>query len=148
MPQLAKGGKWVFGWSAVSGNGTIIIPPEAFNEYGFHDGEDVILMSGSKTSGGFAITTLSHLSKSKLPVPVQEISGAGTIRRGNRLFYHTKIDTGGTLKIPPSVLDGYGIKAEDRLLVVRGSGLGTGFIVRGPIVQEALNHPEPETFFP
>jgi hypothetical protein len=147
MPQLAKGGKWVFGWSAVSGNGTIVIPPEAFNEYGFQDGENVILMNGSKTSGGFTVTTQSRLSKSKLPVPIEEISGAGIIHIGNRLFYSTKINAGSTIQIPLSIIHGYGIKIEDRLLAVRGSGLGTGFIVRGPIVQEALRHPELKTFY-
>jgi hypothetical protein len=146
MPQLVKRGKWVFGWCVVSVNGNVVIPPEAFDEYGFQDGKNVILMSGSKTSGGFAVTMQSRLSRSKLPVPVEEISGAGTIHIGNRLFYHTKINTGGILQIPLPVLEGYGIKTGDRLLAVRGSGLGTGFIVRGPIVQEALKHPELEIF--
>ena len=35
MPQLVKGGKWVFGWIVVGRLKKIRIPPEAYNEYGF-----------------------------------------------------------------------------------------------------------------
>ena len=34
MPQLAKGGKWVFGWVLVGPHGEVTIPPEAWDEYG------------------------------------------------------------------------------------------------------------------
>ena len=34
MPQLERGGKYVFGWSQVSENGVIVIPGEAVGEYG------------------------------------------------------------------------------------------------------------------
>jgi hypothetical protein len=40
----------------------------------------------------------------------------------------------------------YGIEPGDDLLVIRGSGLALGFAVRGPIVEEARNHPELERF--
>jgi bifunctional DNA-binding transcriptional regulator/antitoxin component of YhaV-PrlF toxin-antitoxin module len=146
VPQLVKGGKWTFGWSAVSCNGTIVIPPEAFREYNFREGDEVVLMSGSRTSGGFALTTRSRLSRSKLSALVNGLSEAGKIHSRNRLFHQTTINKGGTLNLPSPFLDGYGIKAGDRLLVVRGSGLAPGFIVRGPIVEEALNHPELEMF--
>ena len=146
MPQLAKGGKWTFGWSEVSATGTISIPPEAFREYAFHDGEEVVLMSGSRTSGGFALTTHSRLRNSKLSPLEEGLSGTGTIKHGNRMFHHTTINTGGTLNVQSPILDAYGIKTGDSLLVIRGSGLALGFIIRGPIVQEALNHPELEVF--
>ena len=56
MPQLVKGGKYVFGWSKVSDEGKIVTPSKAFIEYHFKAGEKIILLSGSKTSGGFRLT--------------------------------------------------------------------------------------------
>jgi len=52
MPQLVKGGKYVFGWSKVNDEGKIVIPSKAFIEYHFKAGEKIILLSGSKTWGG------------------------------------------------------------------------------------------------
>lgn len=56
MPQLVKGGKYVFGWSKVNDEGKIVIPSKAFIEYHFKAGEKIILLSGSRTSGGFGLT--------------------------------------------------------------------------------------------
>jgi len=53
MPQLVKGGKWVFGWTVVSSAGEVRIPPEAYAEYGFpsatgfQNGERLLVVRGS-----------------------------------------------------------------------------------------------------
>lgn len=44
--------------------------------------------------------------------------------------------------VAPSV----GVRPGDRLLAVRGSGWALGFLTQGPIFDEALQHPELETF--
>ena len=66
MPQLVKGGKYVFGWSRVSSEGKVMIPPEAFSEYHFMAYNTGILIPGSKTSEGFGLTTLESLRNSPL----------------------------------------------------------------------------------
>ena len=66
MPQLVKGGKYVFGWSIISKDGQIIIPPEACKEYNYEINDKVIIISGSKTSGGFSIIKLNQVAKSFL----------------------------------------------------------------------------------
>ena len=53
MPQLARGGKYVYGWCKVSDGGRIAIPAEAMDDYGLKEHDKVILMSGSRRSGGF-----------------------------------------------------------------------------------------------
>jgi hypothetical protein len=53
MPQLTKGGKWVFGWCVVGLDGEIQIPPEAYIEYGFQPDETVVITLGSRHSGGY-----------------------------------------------------------------------------------------------
>jgi bifunctional DNA-binding transcriptional regulator/antitoxin component of YhaV-PrlF toxin-antitoxin module len=61
MPQLERGGKYVFGWSQVSENGVIVIPGEAVGEYGLNPGTEVVLISGSKSSGGLVMAIKSVL---------------------------------------------------------------------------------------
>lgn len=66
MPQLNKGGKFVFGLSVVRDDLTIHIPPQALSEYNATQDGKVIIFTGSKITGGFCVTTYSLLSSSKL----------------------------------------------------------------------------------
>ncbi|MCI9401745.1 MAG: hypothetical protein HFJ07_18600, partial [Lachnospiraceae bacterium] len=51
MPQLNKGGKFVFGLSVITPDLTIHIPPQALLEYdALRDGK-VIIFTGSKITG-------------------------------------------------------------------------------------------------
>ena len=58
MPQLGKGGKWVFGWVHVNLDRSISIPPEAWAEYGFEEGVEVVLLRGSASSVSYTHLTL------------------------------------------------------------------------------------------
>lgn len=66
MPQITKGGKFIFGISHIREDLTIQIPEQAVHEYALTDIENIILITGSKATGGFCITTYSLLSSSKL----------------------------------------------------------------------------------
>jgi acyl-coenzyme A thioesterase PaaI-like protein len=125
MPQIAKGGKWVFGWCMVGQGFEIQIPPAAYTEYGFQPGECAILLRGSQRSGGFSIGRPMRLANS----PLQ-----------SRFFSQVMIGEAGRVVLPPDA----GAQPGERLLVVRGSGLALGFLQRGPIYEEALKHPEIE----
>jgi len=131
MPQLVKGGKWVFGWVIVGLQGELAIPPAAWVEYGFQAGEEAIFLSGSRTSGGFGLSTSRLLAQA-----------AGLLQ--TRALARGSIGQRGQIVIPATV----GIWPGDRLLVVRGSGRALGFLARGPIYDEALKHPELEIFRP
>ena len=131
MPQLVKGGKWVFGWCVVSESGEIQIPPAAYLEYGFIPGEVVIFYRGSHRSGGFSVGRKQKVSASGRPVLLRSIGQA---------VMHENGRVGG----PP----GLGIHPGERLLAGRGSGLALGFIRYGPIYEEALKHPGLEVFIP
>ena len=129
MPQIAKGGKWVFGWVIIGPRGEIPIPPEAYLEYGFQPGESVIFIEGSRTSGGFGMGRFERLVQSKTDLLKRSL-GQGLIDQKHYIAH------------PPKI----GLKPGDRLLVGRGSGFALGFLQHGPIIQEALLHPEIETF--
>lgn len=128
MPQLVKGGKWVFGWAIVDNNGNLAIPPAAFVEYGFQPGETVFIIRGSRSSGGFSVGRSEKLDGSPLQC---------------RIIGQSTIDDNGRVKLPAVV----GMLHGESLLVVRGSGLALGFLHHGPIYEEALIHPEIEVFF-
>lgn len=66
MPQLNKGGKFVFGFSVMRDDLTIHIPPQALSEYDATRDDKVIIFTGSKITGGFCVTTYPLLSGSKL----------------------------------------------------------------------------------
>ncbi|KPL78699.1 hypothetical protein ADN00_05480 [Ornatilinea apprima] len=129
MPQLEKGGKWVFGWSIVGVGGEIAIPPAAFSEYGFRVGSEVLFLRGSRRSGGLIIGLPERLAQSKISLQ-------------SRVIEQGCIEAGGRIKIPEIA----GVNPGSRLLVVRGSRLALSFLAYGPIVEIAQNHPEIEIF--
>ena len=149
MPQLVKGGKNAFAWTRVADTGRILIPEDAFTEYGFRDNEAAIVMSGSRTSVGFVLSRIPRIEGSTI----------SSILRANPALLHQEIPEGKLLSfhskyvcwtrirqksiiLPFTALQKFGIEKEDLLLTVRGSNLGLGFIVKGPIIDEAKKHVE------
>ena len=122
MPQLEKGGKWVFGWVVVRAGKKITVPPEAYREYGFRAGDEIVFTRGSRRSGGFGIGRADKLP----PLLKKRVLAQG--RMGKR----------GQVVLPPEVE----AQAGDRLVVVRGSGYALGFLAQGPIYAAALQHSE------
>jgi hypothetical protein len=127
MPQLSKGGKWAFGWAIVGPDRNVLIPTQAFHEYGFHQDAPVVFTLGSKRSGGFG---MGHKEKVASSFIRSRIIGEGLIGNEMHIF------------LPPAV----DINPGEQLLVVRGSNLALGFLLRGPIVDEARLHPELEVY--
>lgn len=127
MPQLVKGGKWVFGWVMVGGDNRITIPPPAYQEYGFQVGDEVILLRGSRRSGGVAVGRVERIA-----------AAAGGLYLQKRAIGRGEIEADGRVLLPAQS----GVQGGDRLLAVRGSGLALGFLAHGPIYEEALKHPD------
>jgi bifunctional DNA-binding transcriptional regulator/antitoxin component of YhaV-PrlF toxin-antitoxin module len=154
MPQLVRGGKYVYGWSRVGESGRIPIPPEAMSEYGLKEFDKVILMSGSRRSRGFAVTTPGHLAGSPLSGVLQRFPRLRTfqmpegrvVRVEGRSFCWVSIEETGHVTLSDEALREYEILPGDRLLTVRGSGLALAFALRGPLVDEAVTHPEIDLF--
>ena len=147
MPRLVKGGKYVFGWSEVYPEGKIVIPPEAYEDYRFQTGENVILMPGSRTSGGFSLTSLRLLEGTPLSALLLEIpqlsefsAGEGTlIAHKKRIFSWLRMQEG-YIAAPSQTLENYGVRIGSLLLSVRGSSLALGFLIKGPLYDLAHRH--------
>jgi hypothetical protein len=129
MPQLVKGGKWVFGWVLVGPQGAVTIPPEAWDEYAFQTEDEVIFLPGSRRSGGFGLSTPRLLEQMGRPLQ-EQVLARGHIAENRQVI------------VPPTIE----IRPGDRLLAVRGSGKALGFVAEGPIYEEALQHPSLEVF--
>lgn len=130
MPQLVKGGKWVFGWVVVGDHKSIQIPPHAYEEYGFCEGETVVFTKTSKTSGGFGIARKETFNNS--------------ILKTTRLLTTAVMEKGGRIRLDPQL----NALPGDRFLAVRGSYLALSFLKQGPIINEAEKHRELEVFLP
>ena len=154
MPQLEKGGKHVFGWSVVGRDGRVRIPAEALREYRLRAGERVILVSGSRTSGGFGLTRRSFLVRSPLRRLLQEnprldryrLREGEPLRHRWRFLCWLKIRRGGIVRLPPAARAAYGLRGGDRLMSVRSSDIAIGFAAKGPLVAVGREHPEIEVF--
>jgi hypothetical protein len=133
MPRLAKGGKWVYGWVIISAERKMPIPPEAWREYGFHAGDQVLLLRGSRRSGGFGIGTPERIAGAGWQRP-----SIGQLEMGTRVLGQARLDRDGSVALPPAIE----AKPGDRLLAVQGSRLALDFIARGTIYEEAARHPE------
>ena len=66
MPQMNKGGKFIFGISLIHSDGAVLLPAQAVNEYEIAKEGRVILLSGSKSTGGFCVTRKGLLENSRL----------------------------------------------------------------------------------
>ncbi len=158
MPQIVKGGKWVYGWSVAGMDCRVPVPEEAREEYAFSPGEDVLVMSGSRSSKGFAVTTTELLSGTPFQRHFLECLDSyeqnmtpdehprAVFTRKGKVLSRVFLDERCCLHMWPALLEQYGVSPFDRLLVIRGSGIALGYIVKGPIVKEAEKHPEIRTF--
>ena len=128
MPRLVKGAKWTYGWVLVGPEYKVTIPPEAWSEYGFEAGGEATLLPGSQRSGGFSLSTRELMRQAV------ERTGGRALRELGRGWFGKERD----VVLPPAC----GVVPGDRLLTVRGSCYGLGFVARGPIYETALQHPE------
>jgi hypothetical protein len=154
MPQITKGGKYVFGWSKIRGNGEFRILDEAVQEYNLETGEKIILASGSKTSGGFSIAKKSAIAQSAISSILTEnpklsnfqIAEGQTIQFKSRRYCWVSIHDNGLVVLPPSALEAYGIHSGDCLLSIRSSNIAIGFAVKGPLIEKARKCSKIEIF--
>ena len=64
MPQINKGGKYVFDWSIIKNDFSIQFSKEVIIEYDICSEGKIFLITGSKTTGGFAISKKTFMENS------------------------------------------------------------------------------------
>ena len=148
MPQLKKRGKYIFGWSVVDGGYRISLPPEAIAEYGILKEKQVIIISGSKRTGGFCISRKGLLEKSALkdlfvvhPELIRNGIQEGTfIKYKGRLYCWLFISEQGVLSLTRDISKTLEISINQKLLSIRGSDIAFVMGAKGPIIQRAQEY--------
>jgi hypothetical protein len=135
------------GWQSYDSAGARI-------EYGFAFEKKLIVINGSKTSKGFALTNQDLLLNTPMGSVINQIPeiaqfqklGKGYISFQNRIFTWTLLDRDGYISIPPATLAEYSVEPYDKILPGRGSGLTLALLKQGTIIEEAIKHHELELF--
>jgi hypothetical protein len=108
----------------------------------------VILISGSKASGGFVVARRSFLEQSTLSGILSnnpELAQSRT-KPGELIRYTGRLDCwvnqhNGLLKLPAEIMGTFCIQPGDNLLIIRGSNLGFVCAKSGPLVKKARSFP-------
>ncbi len=148
MPQVTKGGKFIFGKSMVYSDGTIQIPTQAVAEYQIADEGRVYLFTGSKISGGFCVTRKRLLYPSKLghilddvPQLLNYTSKPGDfIKYKGRYYCWVNISKTGQIVLTKEMMEFLGIKIGIHLLSIRGSDIALTMAAKGPLCEKAENY--------
>lgn len=155
MPQLNKGGKFVFGFSVIQPDLSLRLPTQALFEYDAAQDGRIIIFTGSKITGGFCVTTYPLLSNSKLSHILKEcptlrncqLSEGEFIQYKGRKYAWLSIDRNGKIKLPSSTLGVLELHSGMELLSIRSSDIAFTMGAKGPLLEKAHNfHGEIERF--
>ena len=148
MPQMNKGGKFIFGKSVVRSDGTVQFPEQAVEEYQIAEEGKVYLFTGSKFTGEFCVTRKGLLYPSKLghilddvPELLNYTAKSGCfIKYKGRSYCWTNISQTGQIVLTKEMADFLDIKVGTQLLSVRSSDIAFTMGAKGPLLEKAENH--------
>lgn len=148
MPQMNKGGKFIFGKSLIRDNLTIHIPTQALTEYNATAEGKVYLFTGSKVTGGFCVTRKGLLEPSKLgniltdnPALQNYQTAEGEfIKYKGRSYCWITISENGVIQLNQQILDFLNLKIGMKLLSIRSSDIAFTMGATGPLLERADNY--------
>lgn len=148
MPQMNKGGKYIFGMSEIRENGVVRIPTQAVDEYRIADEGKAYLFTGSKITGGFCVTRKGLLLPSKLghiltetPELLNYTSEQGEfIRYKGRSYCWVSVSDKGEITLTEKMMQFLGIGPNMRLLSIRSSDIAFTMGAKGPLLEKAANY--------
>lgn len=148
MPQLSKGGKFVFGKSLIRADRSIRFPPQAAEEYGIASEGRVYLFSGSKSTGGFCVTRRGLLLPSKIgciltdrPALREYLLEQGEfVRYKGRIYCWLAISPDGVIRLTERMMDELSLQVGMELLSIRGSDIAFVMGAEGPLLQHAADY--------
>ncbi|HCQ91569.1 MAG TPA: hypothetical protein DIU45_20050 [Clostridium sp.] len=147
MPQMNKGGKFIFGISILREDLSIQFPTQAVKEYDITSEGKIFLISGSKKTGGFVVTRKGLLYDSKIGSILKdteklcnyELPQGEFVKYKGRLYCWLNISSDGKIKITQNMMDTLEIKRGDKLLSIRSSDIAFAMGAKGPLLEKAEN---------
>ena len=146
MPQMTKGGKYIFGWSKIGQNGELTFPTMAVKEYNLQKETYIYIVSGSKQTGGFCVMTEPLLSHSKLKNILEENPSLAkrSLREGELIAYKGRkygwlVLNKSEVYLSDDLMKMLEIKAGDKLFAIRSSDIAFTMGFRGSLIDKANN---------
>ncbi len=148
MPQLNKGGKYVFGLSIISSDNKIQLPPELLLQYPVNQEERIIIFTGSKITGGFCVTSRRFLSDSKLGHILDDCPSLSEyiIREGEFIRYKGRgyawvyISPAGTIQLTEEAMNYLGLSTGDKLMSIKSSDIAFTMGAKGPLMDRVQTY--------
>lgn len=148
MPQMNKGGKFIFGKSLIRDNGFLQFPKQAIEEYDITADGKVYLFTGSKGTGGFCVTRKGLLEPSKLghilaetPELMEYTAEQGAfIKYKGRAYAWMNISDDGQIALMDEMMKFLKIKPGMKLLSIRSSDIAFTMGAYGRLVEESMKH--------
>ena len=145
MPQMNRGGKFIFGVSVIGRDGLVQLPPQAVEEYSIAAEGRVYLFTGSRSTGGFCVTRRGLLLPSKLghiltetPELLNYAAPAGRfIPYKGRAYCWVEISEGGTVRLTGEMLAFLHLTPGMRLLSIRSSDIDFTMGAKGSLLERA-----------
>lgn len=145
MPQMNKGGKFIFGMSIVRADGSVRFPAQAVEEYRINAEGRVYLFTGSKSTGGFCVTRrglllpsrLGHILTETEPLLNYEAPAGTFYSYKGRSYCWTEISEAGEIQLTEGMLAFLQLAPEMRLLSIRSSDIAFTMGAKGPLWEKA-----------
>ncbi len=145
MPQLEKGGKFIFGKSLIREGFLIRLPPQAVEEYDISSEGSVYLFTGSKSTGGFCVTRRGLLYPSKIgnilkdtPALLHyELPEGEWIPYKGRRYCWARISPDGEIRLPEQTAAVLQVEQGMELLSIRSSNIAFTMGAKGPLIEKA-----------
>lgn len=148
MPQMNKGGKFIFGKSLIRDDGVVQFPKQAVSEYDISSEGKVYLFTGSKNTGGFCVTRKGLLEPSKIGHILSENSGLEDyssrpgefIRFKGRAYTWIDISGDGKIVLTDEMMSFLKLCPGMKLLSIRSSDIAFTMGAYGRLVEESMKH--------
>ena len=148
MPQMNKGGKFIFGKSIIRDDGTVQIPEQAIQEYNITSEGKIYLFTGSKSTGGFCVTRKGLLEPSKLGHILYDnpelndytsLQGAFVKYKG-RSYAWVEISPDGKVILTDEMMSFLKLDVGMKLLSIRSSDIAFTMGAYGRLMEESMKH--------
>lgn len=148
MPQMNKGGKFIFGRSLLRDDLAVHLPPQAVAEYDAAAEGKVYLFTGSGSTGGFCVTRKGLLLPSRLghiladnPALQEYRTPEGEfLRYKGRSYCWMGISAAGVLQLKQDMVKFLGLRVGMELLSIRSSDIAFTMGAKGPLLEKAEHY--------
>ena len=147
MPQMNKGGKFIFGESVIHSDGRVQLPFRAVDEYRIASEGKVYLFTGSKITGGFCVTRkglllpskLSHILTETPSLLNYEVPDGTFVPYKGRAYCWTSVSETGEIILTEEMTAFLHLEPGMRLLCIRSSDIAFTMGAKGPLLEKAAH---------